>query len=90
MPEQTAKVSGQAHPFVMTLDEKPTFGHIFSSLKVKVVLPPRFDLDEDEDDGGLLPAPWVTIERRCVLCQGLPIDLLLVNGSFKKCEGLYQ
>lgn len=35
------------------------------------------------------PGEWMTIERRCRLCNRLPIELLSMNaGILPKCEGV--
>lgn len=71
MSEQLPSAEKDAgHPFVLMLDERPTSGHIFGTLSVRI------------------GPDWMPVERRCRLCNRLPVELLTVDGTAIECEGL--
>lgn len=70
----------KSHEFVLILDENPIGGHLFGDLK----LPIRDETREDRKITG-----WVVVERRCRLCDKLPIELLTKNwGLLPECDGV--
>lgn len=36
------------------------------------------------------PNTWISMERRCVVCNKLPLDLLALGGTIAPCERVSQ